>query len=38
MKTLKDYNFNIIIPSEVNIHWPLVKLADSWEEIISGHW
>ena len=37
-KTLIYYNFNIIGLSEVNIHWPLVKLADSWEEIISGHW
>ena len=38
MITLKYYNFDIIGLSEVNIHWPLVNPADSWEEIISGHW
>ena len=38
MKTLKDYNFDIIGLSEVNIHWPLVIPEEYWEEIISGHW
>ena len=38
MKTLKDYNFGIIGSSEVNIHWPLMNPAESWEERISGHW
>ena len=38
MKTLNNYNFYIIGLSEVNIHWPLVNPADSWEYRISGHW
>ena len=38
MITLKDYKFGIIGVSEVNIQWPLVNLADYWEDIISGHW
>ena len=38
MITLKYYNLDIIGLSEVNIHWPLVNPAYSWEEIISGHW
>ena len=37
MRTLKYYNFEIIGWSEVNIHWPLVNLAESWEETISGN-
>ena len=37
MRTLKYYNFEIIWWSEVNIHWPLVNLAESWEEKISGN-
>ena len=35
MKTLKYYNSKIFGLSEVNMHWPLVELADSWEERIS---
>ena len=31
MKKINDYNFDIIRLSEVNIHWTLVNLADSWE-------
>ena len=38
MKKLKYYNFDIVGLSEVNIHWPLVNPAESWEYIISGHW
>ena len=38
MKTLKDYNFDIIGLSEVDIHWPLVNPEESWEGRISGHW
>ena len=38
MKTLKDNNPDIILLSEVDINWPLVNPADSWEDIIRGHW
>ena len=31
MKTLKDYNVDIIGLLEVNIHWPLVNPEDYWE-------
>ena len=30
MKALKDYNFDIIGLSEVNIHWRLGNPADYW--------
>ena len=38
MKTLKDNNLDIILLSEVDINWPLVNPADSWEEKINGDW
>ena len=35
---LKKYYFDIIGLSEINLHWPLVNPADSWEEQSSGRW
>ena len=38
MKTLKDYNFDIIGLSEGDINWSLLNPAESWEGRISGRW
>ena len=38
MKTLKDYNFDIVGLSEVNIHWPLLNPTEYRKERISGQW
>ena len=37
-ENIKDYKLDIIVLSEVNIHWPLLKPAGYWEDKISVHW